>query len=396
MIQPTHAHRPEPRWRARALVTLLVAGWPALATAQPAPPRQPPVPAPTPTPPQSDADRARAEAQALVTEGVAALDKAPATALDRFQRAYAVFPSPKVLVNTGAALRKLGRLADACNVYQRYLDDPGADSTRRAELQTFLAETDPKVGLVTVTGSAGAELQFDGAAPPWLPPATDAWLPAGTSTRWRVAPGAFAVRARKPGFVTAAQAGNVVAGGTATVSLTLVAEPTPVEVPPPDGGGGGTNGGGGGGDTPDGPPDDGGDVIAPVRPSPPAVWLGAAIDAAIDGKGQGVAITPGLTVRLGARLELAAKALLGGSKGAYLGGTAYLLTGKVKPQLSVGVPIFFSDGARLGLRGAAGACVDVAARLSVVAEVGGEYFVNPEMDRYDFVLVPVVGLHARL
>ena len=352
-------------------------------------------PAPTPGPaPVTDVDRARAQAQALVTEGVGFLELDPLAALDRFRRAYVVFPSPKVLINTAAALRKLNKLPEASNVYQRYLDDPGADSARRAEVQSFLAETDAKVGLVTITGlPAGAEVQFDGAPAPWLPPGDPTWLTPTSAARWRVAAGSFTVRARKPGFVPAEQRGTVAAGASVTVALTLVAEAAPP--PPPPGGGDG----GGGVVT---PPPPGGepdeivdDTLEPVAPKRGA-RLGALLELAIDGKGEGVAITPGLTLRLGGRVELAAKALLGGSKGAYLGGTVYVLTGKVRPQLSLGAPIFFSSGARVGLRGAAGVCVDVVDQLSVVGEVGGEYFVNPEMDRFDFVLVPIVGLHARL
>ena len=371
--------------------TLVLAASAGLAAAE----QVPPAPSPTPAPlPVSDVDRARAQAQALVTEGVGFLEADPAAALDRFQRAYAVFPSPKVLINTAAALRKLGRLPQAANVYQRFLDDPGADSARRAEVQTFLAETDAKVGLVSLTGlPAGAEVQFDGTPAPWLPPTEQAWLPPGTYTRWRVAPGPFVVRARKAGFVAAEQAGTAAAGAAVVVTLSLAEEVNAPPPPPPTG------------DPRVGaitPPPAGGDdelddaVEVPVEPARRGVQLGASLEVAIDGKGEGAAITPGLTLRIGSRLEVAAKALLGGSKGVYVGGTAYLMTGRVKPQVSVGLPVFFSSGARVGLRGAAGVCLDVLPRLSVVGEVGAEYFVNPEMDRFDFVLVPLLGLHARL
>lgn len=389
-----------------ALGALILAVAASRVAAQPTPtpgPPRPPAPAPPPTPvpptpPTSDAERARAEAQALVTEGVAALDRDPAKALDRFQRAYAVFASPKVLINTAAALRKLGRLPDASNVYQRYLDDPGADSGRRAEVQAFLAETDAKVGIVSVTGlPAGAEVQFDNTPAPWLPPADPAWLPPGTFNRWRVAPGSFKVRARKAGFVTAEQSGAVSIGASVTLPFTLVEEVTARPPPPPPDGGDGRVGVITPPPPPPDPTDDGiDDDVAPVEPARRGARLGALLELAIDGQGGGVAITPGITLRLGGRLELAAKALLGGSKGAYLGGTVYLLTGKLRPQVSVGAPLFFSSGARLGLRGAAGVCYDLADQLSVVGELGAEYFVNPEMDRVDFVLVPIVGLHARL
>lgn len=298
------------------VTTLVLAASAGVAAAE----QVPPAPSPTPAPlPVSDVDRARAQAQALVTEGVGFLEADPAAALDRFQRAYAVFPSPKVLINTAAALRKLGRLPEAANVYQRFLDDPGADSARRAEVQTFLTETDAKVGLVSLAGlPVGAEVQFDGTPAPWLPPTEQAWLPPGTYTRWRVAPGAFAVRARKAGFVAAEQAGTAAAGAAVVVTFTLVEEPKApptsdprvgVITPPPAGG-----------------DDELDDVEVPVEPARRGTQLGASLEVAIDGKGEGAAITPGLTLRIGSRLQVAVKALLGGSKGAYVGGTAYLMT----------------------------------------------------------------------
>ena len=352
------------------------------------------VAAPALAQPDGDVEALRAEAATLQKEGSELVKKKDfAGALAKFRAGYAKFASPKILKNIGSTLAELGRAADAANAYQRWLDDPGADSAQRATVQQALAALDPKVGVVQVGGlPVGTEVQIEPSRPGWLDDAGEpAWLAPAQAARWRVPAGPFTVRARKPGFQPAEYSGKVEAGGKIAVALTLVAEvkqPDPV-TPPPDRVG-----------TVEPPPPDvlpdGPEAPAPTTVPVPGLQLGALVDVAIDGGGQGVAVTPGLTARLADRAELAAKALIGGSKGVYLGGSVYLLRGKLRPQLSAGVPIFFSDGARLGVRGGAGLCVDLAARLSAVAEVGAEYFLNPEMDRTDFVIVPVVGVHARL
>jgi hypothetical protein len=138
------------------------------------------------------------------------------------------------------------------------------------------------------------------------------------------------------------------------------------------------------------------EVAVTAAPPPAGTRFGALVDVMIDGHGDGAAVTPGLSVRLGDRLEIDAKALISGSAGMFVGGTVYLATGTLRPQVSAGLPIFFSDGARLGLRGGAGVSYELGPRFSLVGEVGADYFVNPEPNRRSFVLVPLLGAHARL
>jgi hypothetical protein len=339
----------------------------------------------------SDVDQARTEAQALNKEGVALLGKQDyAAALDRFQKAYAIFPSPKVLINIAASLKSLGRNGEAANTYQKWLDDPGAESSRRPDVVKVLAQLDPKLGIVSVTVTpADAEVQVDGWSPGWMASSGETpWLPAGQVTRWRVTPGPFTVRVRKGGFVAGQDSGSVNAGAKATVTVTLVEEvkqPDPVVVTPPEQVAITTE------------PDD--EIEQPIEtpPAPTAtVRLGALVDIAIDGKGQGAAISPGVSVTLIDRLELVGKAQISGVAGMYVGASYYVLGGRFRPLLAAGAPVFFSNGVRIGVRGAGGLSIELHDRLSVVAEFGAEYFFNPEMDRYGFVLVPVVGVHGRL
>src|SRR5204862_2670166 len=118
---------------------------------------------------QSGATAARDQARQLNSDGVALLSKNDyAGALDKFQQAYGAFASPKVLLNIAAALAKLSRVADAANVYQKWLDDPGADSARRAEVEKLLAAYDKNVGRLAITASeTDAEVKIDGWQVAW-------------------------------------------------------------------------------------------------------------------------------------------------------------------------------------------------------------------------------------
>ena len=74
-------------------------------------------------------DSSRARAGALVDEGVALFQKGDAAAaLDRFEQARALYPSPKIDFDIGEALRALGRTAEAAEAYDRFLEETGADS----------------------------------------------------------------------------------------------------------------------------------------------------------------------------------------------------------------------------------------------------------------------------
>lgn len=105
------------------------------------------------------------DAQVLLDQGrraVAARDDA--TAVDRFREAYARYPSPAVLPELGAALRRQGRDPEAAVVYERFLRDPGPSGARVAEVRRALAEIDAAVARVTVSADdPSARVWIDGA-----------------------------------------------------------------------------------------------------------------------------------------------------------------------------------------------------------------------------------------
>lgn len=337
---------------------------------------------------------ARERARQLNVDGVALLSKNDYSgALEKFQQAYEAFASPKVLLNIAAALAKLQRLADAANVYQRWLDDPGADSARRKEVQTLLTSYDAKVGRLAISASEpDAEVKIEGWSEPWqVAGASPEWIAAASVALERVPAGSYVVHARKEGFQPADASGEVAAGVSVDVSLALVAEvkqepkrndvvdhpKTHVAVVEPAG-------------------DVHRDVVPVESRAPGAIQLGGVVDVAIDGKGQGLAMCPGILVRVARRVDVVGKALIGGSTGGYLGASLQLLAGTFRPTIGAGVPLFFSNGVRAGVRGSAGLDVEIGARFAAIAEVGAEYVFNAEMTKLAFDIVPVLGVRARL
>jgi hypothetical protein len=319
---------------------------------------------------QGDGDAAKEEARVLLKEGVKLLGKKRYDdALAKFRAGYAKFPSAKLLLNIASTFKEMGSAAEAANAYQRYLDAPDTDAARRAEVSAILARLDASLGTLAIAPSeADAEVQIgDGE-----------WSPLRLV---RVAPGPYVVRARKDGFVEAALRGTVAKGERVDLALALAAVPPLPDAPAPTG------------DTldPAAPP-----AVVAHRAPRRASRFGVLVDVAIDGNGDGVAVAPGVSVALHPRVQLALKGLFSGSQGAFAGVTAYLGGGALQPLVGVGVPVFFSDGVRAGVRGAGGVAWSPSARLRLSAEVGVEYFFNAEDDRAATILVPVLGAHARL
>jgi hypothetical protein len=182
----------------------------------------------------ASADDAYAEAKRLLAEGRRDFDARDYTdALDRFERAYASYPDPGLLLNIGTTLQQLGRTADAANAYQHYLDDPGGDNVRATEVRQRLAMLDTQIGRLEVRVVAGAEIQIrDGG-----------WQHAGAV---RLAPGSYVVRARL-GTATTERAGRIAAGEQQTIELALVEPVARVRPREPANGTNGTNGANGGG-----------------------------------------------------------------------------------------------------------------------------------------------------
>ena len=102
--------------------------------------------------PRSNEPRVRRAARAKLVEGVDALRRGEhRVALERFQEAYALVPSPKIHYDFGLAYVGLGRRAEALSAFERFLaeaQDAPADKRERAARQTTALR--PQVGVVEI------------------------------------------------------------------------------------------------------------------------------------------------------------------------------------------------------------------------------------------------------
>jgi len=89
----------------------------------------------------------RKAAQAHMDHGNAALKARDyKQAIESFREAYRLFPSPKILMNLGSALRDAGQFAEAVVVYEQYLADPSHDPKREGEVRTAMEDARSHLG----------------------------------------------------------------------------------------------------------------------------------------------------------------------------------------------------------------------------------------------------------
>jgi hypothetical protein len=326
----------------------------------------------------------KADAKLLMVSGVKLLEaKDYLGALAIFKDGYARFPSAKFLLNIGTTLKLLDRKADAANAYQHYLDSPDADPARRGEVSDALADLDKSLGKLAITCEPpDAELEV-----------TDEWLPAAQARLVRVAPGPYAVHARKDGYQPTDKTGSIAAGQQTPIVIILAAlpsqQPKQVIVTVPR----------------DEAPADveaaaprarfGAFAMAHVSVSPKlgGAWLiGATADA-----------TPQLSVDLAVLLGPGLVSSQGSypasppSYGAYAGASFAFLTGQWRPRVSLGLPMFESAGSLRFAARAAGGVEYVASRhLSLILELGVEDNLNNEMDIQSVAIVPALAASGRL
>jgi hypothetical protein len=184
---------------------------------------------------QPASPEAKARAQALLKEGAQQYQQgAYHDALDRFEQAYAVFPSPKLLFNIGQATRELGRPVDSVDAFEKFLaQSPDAAPELIAEAKRSIAELSLRIGKLLVECTiAGAEISVDG-RPVGRTPLVDLV---------RVLPGTHQVTATHPSATPAVENVVAAAGTVQTVVMrprslaeiaATVAAPAPAAQPPP-------------------------------------------------------------------------------------------------------------------------------------------------------------------
>jgi hypothetical protein len=123
---------------------------------------------------QHAAPGSRQRAGQLVDEGVKRFQAGDFdAALERFRAAYDAFPSPKIYLNIGEALRRLGREAEAAEAYAKFLSETAeardvGDAKRRLALNALDELSRRLARLRLEVEPSSAAIQIDGQ--PFTPP----------------------------------------------------------------------------------------------------------------------------------------------------------------------------------------------------------------------------------
>jgi len=370
-------------------IALVLAG--SLASAQPAPDK-------------SDAKQLMASGLKLFS----AKDYLGALAV--FKEAYEKFPSSKILLNIGTTLKLLDRKAEAATTYQRYLDSPDADPAKRNDVTDVITDLDKSLGHVAVAvDPPDAEVQVG-----------DEWLKG--SRILHLDPGPSTIHVRKQGLPPVDRDVTTTAGQQLAVAIDVkggaIKAPTPPPPNPPpkvvE-----TPGGKSFDKTPPQPNNTARFIGSTSLESPHELWDAPAPRSRVGAFAMGhVSVYPkvgsavlvGATIDATPRLELDAAVILGPglvssmtytygsppSVGAYAGVNYAFSDGAARPRISAGIPVFISDGARVGARGAAGLEYVASRHLSLVVEVGVEATFNSERDISDPAVVPALAAVGRL
>jgi len=176
---------------------------------------------------QSDATKKRA--QELQTEGRRLAEKGDnRAALEKFDEAYRLVPSPKILFNRGQAHLALGDDIEALNDLEGFLDQaPYAPKVSRDEAAQAVEALRPKLSYVEIqVDGAGATIALDGREIGTAP------LPHPVV----VAPGTHQLRVTKAGMNDETRSVSPIAGQKVRVEISLtavtVAAPPPAVTPP--------------------------------------------------------------------------------------------------------------------------------------------------------------------
>jgi hypothetical protein len=175
--------------------------------------------------------QAKAQAQALLGQGTKLYQQGDvADALEKFQAAYAAFPSPKLMFNIGQANRDLSRPVEALEAFEKFLVGAvDASPEMIADARKSVAQLQKKLGRIQVDcESAGAEVSVDGKSVGLAPLPDLIW----------VTPGRHQVTAKYASAAPAIEDVDVTAGSVGTVALRLrpvaVSQATPAHKAAPD------------------------------------------------------------------------------------------------------------------------------------------------------------------
>jgi hypothetical protein len=165
----------------------------------------------------------KAKAKKLLSEGTALYKRGDfASALEKFEAAYATFPSPKLWFNIGQANRDLVRPVEALAAFEKFLEfalDASPDTI--ADARASEAELRRKLGKLRIECPMnGAEISLDGRRVGTAPLPDAIWA----------TPGRHQITATHASGAPAVQVVEVTAGTVTTVTVALAAS-APVLAP---------------------------------------------------------------------------------------------------------------------------------------------------------------------
>src|SRR3954470_9111593 len=152
------------------------------------------------------------QARMLLSQGNQLFEKGELrAALADFRAAYALYPSPKLLVNAAAAERELGDLPGAATDLRHFLDDATEDESALVDkARADLRGIEKRCGRIGLKGwPHGSVLEIDGRA---------------SRDPTYVRPGVHAVKVRSPSGIELERDGDVAAGEVVEIPIPAGAE----------------------------------------------------------------------------------------------------------------------------------------------------------------------------
>lgn len=114
---------------------------------------------------RADEDPRKAQAEPVFAEGLKLHDAGrEADALAKFEKAYAIYPSPNALFQIARSEHVLGRNVDAVRHYREASRSPLLHPKNVELARGFVAELEAKLARVTLSGPAGANCTLAGVA----------------------------------------------------------------------------------------------------------------------------------------------------------------------------------------------------------------------------------------
>jgi hypothetical protein len=352
-----------------------------------------------PSPPPAETAGALEAARSLAREAMGHYDAGRfVDAAETFRRADALHAAPQYRVYIARSYVRLGKTATAARFYESAAAlpaPPSAPATFRdaqATAATELGELKRRVAVlrIVVVGppARASSVTVDGA--PFPGPGPDPV---------ELDPGPHTVEATAPGFERQTRTIEVHEGDSVQADLVLhevARDPAPEGDAKPAGR---RPSEAPAGDAPGRAPESArstaGDHAAGRDDTTHHHQLGAIARGDVDVLHAGAVAAVGPTFGL-TDVDLAVLALLGRHQGVEPGATVYVLRGRWKPMVSFGVPIFFVDGARFGVRGAAGLQWDPLRHLGVFLQAGAAYFPSLPVAYTGVSFLPSAGIQGRL